>query len=444
MKKNGYGIKNIVALMFLLGTASSCLSEPDKTASASVSIESIRVTETAGGFSYVPPAGWTVGTGVPFSSLKYRGYIGDLDGGLKGAFIVQEVDSPKSLDASIQDDIAEYQKQTPAPNILSNTPFVTTSGLQGIKLVAELTQNDVLKRFVFYWFSGKGNQKIVIVAAWLASFGDKYEPVTDASMKTFALVAPEEAPESAYLSSWYSLSDTSLSSDAATPSTGKYDVNSLNAHFKVTPAQIVQAVSDATHDVEKNTGIDKCLDPYVRIPSGVRGSHGKSHESTVLLYQMDGAPFVAEAYNALHLYQKPNIPESWTKKGAYCRQITFSAKLMTLPKIGVTDFDSDRLADSDAVTVEKFILTDDANHAIQPITDGGVTDDGLVTASSTFTSTGNPNRSAYLPYYSEDYMVRFPLFDTATGKALIGTGCKKITLHIITQAGEQAVDYDLK
>jgi len=444
-KWKAHGIKIIVALLIVLGTAGSCLSEPDKAAPTSAaSVDAARITEAAGGFSYIPPAGWTIGTGIPFNTLKYRGYVGDLDGGLKGALIAQDANSPKALDAFVQDDIAEYQKQTPAPNILSNAAFTTDSGLQGVKLVVELTQNGVLKRLVFYMFAGRGDQKIIILAAWLASFGDKYEPITDASMKTFVLVASEETSKSAYLASWYALSDVAPSSGAGTPSSSSYDVNSLNAHFKVTPTQIAQAQSDASHDVEKNAGIDKHLEPYVRTPSGVRGSHGKAHESTVQLYEMDGVPFIEEAYNALHLYQKPNIPNSWTKNGAYCRQITFRAELMTLPKIGVTDFDRDRLADSGAVTVEKFILTDDANHAIQPLTDGGVTDEGLVTASNIFTSMGNPDRSAYLPYYSEDYMVRFPLFDTATGKALIGTGCKKITLHIITQSGEQAVDYDLK
>jgi hypothetical protein len=367
-----------------------------------------------------------------------------LDGGYKGVIGASDMVFPGSLDACVQDSIAKLQQQTPDARILSNIAFTTDSGLQGVKLVEEITQNSALKRLVFYIFAGKGDQKIIVCAGWLASAGDKFEPITDASMKTFALVAPEEASKLAYLKSWYSLGDTSLSSDAGTSASTSYDVKSLNAHFKVTPAQIAQAQSDAAHDVEKNTGMGKCLDSYVRTPSGVRGSHGKAHESTVTLGQMDGVPFVAEAYNALHLYQKPDIPDSWAKSGAYCRQITFRAELMTLPKIGVTDFDRDRLADSGAVTVEKFILTDDANHAIQPLTDGGVTDEGLVTDSSLFTSMGDPNRSAYLPYYSENYVVRFPLFDTATGKALIGTGCKKITLHIITQSGEQAVDYELK
>ncbi len=97
-----------------------------------------------------------------------------------------------------------------------------------------------------------------------------------------------------------------------------------------------------------------------------------------------------------------------------------------------------------AVTVEKFILTDDANHAIQPFTEHGIVNGGVKTAYDTFTSAGNKYRSAFLPYYSDNYVVRFPLFDPATGKAYVKTGCKKIKLHIITQSGEQAVEYELK
>lgn len=195
---NATGIKIIVALLIVLGTAGSCLSEPDKAApTPAASVDGGRITETAGGFSYIPPAGWILGTGAPFNTLKYRGYVGDLDGGLKGALIAQDANSPKAFDAFVQDAIIEYQKQTPTPNVLSNTAFITNSGLQGAKVVLEITQNGALQRQVFYMFAGMGDQKRIVVAGWLASAGDRYEPVTDASMKTFTLVAPEEVPKSA-------------------------------------------------------------------------------------------------------------------------------------------------------------------------------------------------------------------------------------------------------
>jgi hypothetical protein len=258
-----------------------------------------------------------------------------------------------------------------------------------------------------------------------------------------------ELSKSGYLQSWHSQKDVAIVAIESEPSveasaTVTYDVSSLNSHFKVSPTDIAKCLSDGSHDVEKNTGLDKLVEPYHRTPSGVRGSHGKARESGVWLYNMDGEPFLVEGYNAAHLYEKPDVPESWAKNGAYAHEVRFHVGLMDLPKIGVTIFDRDRLADSSAVTVEKFILTDDSNHAIQPWPTNGVIDKGLQTASDTFYSAGNKNRFAYLPYYSEAYEVSFPLFDTTTGKALIGTSCKKITLHIITQTGEQAVDYELK
>ena len=258
-----------------------------------------------------------------------------------------------------------------------------------------------------------------------------------------------DLPKSKDLLSWHSRQDVTIVPTPAdpavnTPASVTYDVSSLNPHFTITPAEIAKCISDASRDVEKNTGEDKILDPFYRTPSGVRGSHGKAHESGVWLVDMDGAPFLLEGYKAAHLYEKPDIPESWMKVGAYAHAVRFIVSLVDLPKIGTTIFDKDRTANTAAVTVEKFILTDDTDHAIKPFANGGVTNLGLKTDYDTFYSRGNRNRFSYLPYYTNRYIVEFPLFDTATGKALIKTTCKKIRLHIISQSGEQAVDYDLK
>jgi hypothetical protein len=242
---------------------------------------------------------------------------------------------------------------------------------------------------------------------------------------------------SSYLASWHSLNDTNISTEAS------FDVSALNPHFKMTVDQIDTALQQAKQDVDKNLQIDDLDKPSYRMPSGIRGSHGRSHESGVWCLDLDGVPFLKVGYDASKLYRNPEIPVDWLKSGAYTRTVTFSALLMDLPKIGVTLFDADRLANEDAVNVEKFFLTDDSGQSIDPVA-GSIAASGVETGSDTFYSSGDPNRSAYLPFYTETYTISFPLFDASTGKCLVPVGCKKISLHIVTGTGESQVDYLLK
>lgn len=55
---------------------------------------------------------------------------------------------------------------------LGQAPFLTQSGLQGVRLVTQAQQQKGLLRQVFYFLPGKG---------------DKYDSAVDAAIKTFVL-----------------------------------------------------------------------------------------------------------------------------------------------------------------------------------------------------------------------------------------------------------------
>ena len=72
--------------------------------------------------------------------------------------------------------------------MLSQAPFVTSAGLQGVRIVSQGTVVGRHVHQIFYIFPAPKNRKIILTASWLASDGAKYTQATDGAMKTFKLL----------------------------------------------------------------------------------------------------------------------------------------------------------------------------------------------------------------------------------------------------------------
>ena len=144
---------------------------------------SARLTEPAGGFSYVPPAGWHVRT---FPGLKYKiSYV--VAAGFAPNINAVDETAAVPLDQYVQMNLAQVKRVYTAFHILGQSPFVTSSGLHGIRLAAQGTVTGRNVHQMFYLFPAPDSRKIVVTASWLAADGDKYTRAVDASLKTFTL-----------------------------------------------------------------------------------------------------------------------------------------------------------------------------------------------------------------------------------------------------------------
>ena len=143
-----------------------------------------RLVEPAGGFSYLPPAGWHTRT---FPGLKYKiCYTTPANGFAPNINTVDEV-APMAMGPYMQLSISHMKLAYTSLHVLSQKPFVTASGLHGVRMMTDGVVGDKHMHQVFYIFPGGNNRKYVLTASSLASDRGKYDAATDAAMKTFAV-----------------------------------------------------------------------------------------------------------------------------------------------------------------------------------------------------------------------------------------------------------------
>ncbi len=133
-------------------------------------------------FSYVAPPGWTV---APFPGAKYHVAYARPTGGFAPNlnFVVESAGVPLARYAQLN--TQQMNLHFPGFHLQSQTPFITASGLRGIKIVAQTKPQGKVLQQVFFMFSGHGSKKFVGTASTLASDGAKYDRAVDAAMKTF-------------------------------------------------------------------------------------------------------------------------------------------------------------------------------------------------------------------------------------------------------------------
>ena len=144
----------------------------------------LRITEAMGGFSYVPPSGWHVRSNP---GLKYRIVCGPRANGLTPVINFVDETRPVTLDEYVRLTKSQLQHGIPGYKLLSQSPFLTESGIQGFKLVADVPISGRDAREICYILPGHNSTFFDITAVWTASGNGKYEHVADACIKTFQL-----------------------------------------------------------------------------------------------------------------------------------------------------------------------------------------------------------------------------------------------------------------
>lgn len=145
-----------------------------------------RHTETAGGFSFIPPEGWKI---RDFPGRKFKVVVGPANEGFAPNINIVDESFDGSLEDYVKANLNALPKVLKKYRFIKQDDFVTAAGLKGVRVIVESEQNSRLLRQSFYFFSKK-NTKFVITCSASAEEGDKLAPVFDGSMKTFRFAAP--------------------------------------------------------------------------------------------------------------------------------------------------------------------------------------------------------------------------------------------------------------
>jgi hypothetical protein len=140
--------------------------------------------ETAGGFSFCPPEGWTIQS---FPGMKYSIAAGPAANGFAPNINVVDETADVSLPAYVDASKKMLSKAFKDYKELGKREFKTTAGLKGTSLIIQSNQNGTQLRQAFYFFAGTGDKKFVVTCSSLASGGEKIGEVFEASLKTFVL-----------------------------------------------------------------------------------------------------------------------------------------------------------------------------------------------------------------------------------------------------------------
>lgn len=143
-----------------------------------------QVTDAAGGFSYTAPDGWKV---TKMAISKYKIAYSKPNGGFAANFNVVDENSALALPDYVRASTNTLKSVMPGYHFVSQSPFVTKSGLHGFKIVTDAAPQGRKLRQTYFLFSAHGSRKLVITASVLEAQAAQYAGPIDAAMKTLTL-----------------------------------------------------------------------------------------------------------------------------------------------------------------------------------------------------------------------------------------------------------------
>lgn len=148
--------------------------------------EDTRLIENNDGFSYSPPAGWTL---KEIPGQKYRFAMDQPANQFAANINVVDEQFADGLDAYVKANLATLERVYQKMEVASQDGIVTTAGAKARRIVINGRVNDRDLRQVFFLFTGNGQTKYVMTCTALASDGDKRDALYDAAAKSFQVIA---------------------------------------------------------------------------------------------------------------------------------------------------------------------------------------------------------------------------------------------------------------
>jgi hypothetical protein len=142
-----------------------------------------RLHEKAGGFSYDPPAEWTV---ISFPGLAYRVAHGPPEHEFAANINVVDEAFAGSLADYVEENLQSMEKMFGGMRVLRREEFKTKDGESAVRILTENEQQGRLLRQTFV-FIGEGARKYVFACTALAEGGDQLDAAFLESAQSFRL-----------------------------------------------------------------------------------------------------------------------------------------------------------------------------------------------------------------------------------------------------------------
>ena len=140
--------------------------------------------EKAGGFSFCAPEGWDF---REFPGMKFKIAFGTpADNFCPNINVVDEA-SAVELKSYVDNNIAGMEKMFQEFKLISRKKLTAGKKLEGEVVVTNALQQGNLLRQTFFFFKGKGGRFFVATCSCLEKDGDRFAPVFEESLKTFAV-----------------------------------------------------------------------------------------------------------------------------------------------------------------------------------------------------------------------------------------------------------------
>ena len=172
-KKRPVFVRNILfTVMMIFISASGCGRKQSFLAS--------RLQFPVGKFSYITPEGWlrTKLAGIDFTIVST-----EASGGIKPNIFVESVELIQ-IETATSEFIEKCKKGKGAYHLKEETPFITDSGLSGVKLTATHENKDHLLLTAFSYLLQDRDRVITVTCTCANSTAVIYEPVFDAVIKS--------------------------------------------------------------------------------------------------------------------------------------------------------------------------------------------------------------------------------------------------------------------
>jgi hypothetical protein len=165
----------LVAVYLVLGSALG-LSAADKKADRHV--------EKAGGFSFVPPEDFLL---KELPGMKYKAAIGPAAGGFAPNIVFVDEAHKGTLAEYVEANKKGLKMTFKNYKEISEKNLKTDAGAECAMLRIQRDEKGKALRQTFYFFELSPERKMVATASTAVGAGEKWEPILEASVKTFRL-----------------------------------------------------------------------------------------------------------------------------------------------------------------------------------------------------------------------------------------------------------------
>ncbi len=140
---------------------------------------SVRLHQPIGGFSFITPDTWSQ---KKLAGLDFIIVSTEADFGTRPNIFVDFVRSPGQVGNVAKQTIETNRRNHPSYTVLQESPFITASGLNGIRISAHRINKSKIPLALFHYLIQDADRTIAITCTCAEPVKQKYAPLFDAAM----------------------------------------------------------------------------------------------------------------------------------------------------------------------------------------------------------------------------------------------------------------------